>query len=325
VVDEGDKPLPVIVFSNIKPTRPLNFLLHVVLSLREFSKELELFGNSTDIHSIFHAAKLYNLIDPVTSTKDTIRHYVVEQLVHLPGGTKMFDRLCVSAYSVIFEALVGGNILLQETPPVLYTSLRMVTFDTLQESLFNNRVWLVAVTLRDLKRDRAHRHLPDEHIIAGSPKHQPLYPPLVFTRVTIQSIQSYNEQQAGFRIPCDKMNKYLGASLTMVKSFSIMGGPGVGKTALMKMILLKAILLGLNGMLMTLMLEGAFQLGGIHLHKLLLLTVRKKGTVQRLAELALISIYKSPEAMLMLMTLDVLFIDELGQWSDGYIAVVDII
>jgi hypothetical protein len=47
--------------------------------------------------------------------------------------------------------------------------------------------------------------------------------------------------------------------------------------------------------------------------------------VQHLAELALISIYKSPEAMLMLVTLDVLFIDELGQWSDGYIAVVDII
>jgi hypothetical protein len=222
-------------------------------------------------------------------------------------------------------ALVGGNILLQETLPVLYTSLRMVTSDTLQERLFNNRVWLVAVTLRDLKWDRAHRHLPDEHIIASSTKHQPLYPPLVFTKATIQSIQSYNEQQAGFRIACDKMNKYLGASLTMVKSFCIVGGPSVGKTALMKMILLKAILLGLNGMLMTLMSERAFQLGGINLHKLLLLPVSKKGTVQCLAELALISIYKSPEAMLMLMTLDVLFINELGQWSDGYIAVIDII
>jgi hypothetical protein len=103
------------------------------------------------------------------------------------------------------------------------------------------------------------------------------------------------------------------------------GGPSVGKTALMKMILLKAISLGLNGMLTTLMSERAFQLGGIHLHKLLLLPVCKKGTVQCLADLALISIYKSPEAMLMLMTLDVLFIDELGQWSDGYIAVIDII
>jgi hypothetical protein len=73
------------------------------------------------------------------------------------------------------------------------------------------------------------------------------------------------------------------------------------------------------------MSEWAFQLGSIHLHKLLLLPVREKGTLQHLAELALISIYKSPEAMLMLMTLDVLFIDELGQWSDGYIAVIDII
>jgi hypothetical protein len=88
VVDEGDKPLPVIVFSNIKPTHPLNFLLHVALSLREFSNKLEHFGDSTDIHGVFHAAKLYNLIDPVTSTKDTICCYVVEQLVHLPGGTK---------------------------------------------------------------------------------------------------------------------------------------------------------------------------------------------------------------------------------------------
>jgi hypothetical protein len=205
VVDEGDKPLPVIVFSNIKPTRLLNFLLHVVLSLGEFSNKLELFGDSTDICSVFHATKLYNPIHPVMSTKDTI-HYVVEQLVHLPGGTKMFDRLCVSTYSVILEALVGGNILLQETLPVLYTSLKMVSSDTLKERLFNNRVQLVAVTLRDLKWDRAHRHLPDEHIIAGSTKHQPLYPPLIFTRATIQSIQSYNEQQAGFRIACDKMN-----------------------------------------------------------------------------------------------------------------------
>jgi hypothetical protein len=165
VVDEGDQPLPVIVFSNIKPTHLLNFLLHVALSLGEFSNELELFGDSTDICEIIHASKLYNPIDPVTSTKHTICCYVLEQLVQLPGGTKMFDRLCVCAYSVIYEALVGGNILLQETLPVLYTSLRMVTSDTLQERLFNNKFKLVAVTLRDLKRDGTHRDLPDEHII----------------------------------------------------------------------------------------------------------------------------------------------------------------
>jgi hypothetical protein len=72
------------------------------------------------------------MTDPVGSIKLTICHYVLEQLVHLPGGTKMFDRLCVSTYSVIYKALVGGNILLQETPPVLYTSLRIITSDTLQ-------------------------------------------------------------------------------------------------------------------------------------------------------------------------------------------------
>jgi hypothetical protein len=87
------------------------------------------------------------------------------------------------------------------------------------------------------------------------------------------------------------MNKYLGTSLTMLKSFCIIGGPGVGKSSLKKMILLKDILLGLNGLLMTLMSEQAFQLGGIHMHKLLLLPVHKKCTVQHLAELALSNIY----------------------------------
>jgi hypothetical protein len=101
VVDEGDKPLHVIVFSNIKPTRLFNFLLHVALSLGEFSNLLEVFGDISDIHDIFHAVKLYDLIDPVASTKHTICRYVLEQLVHLPGGTKMFDSLCVSAYSLI--------------------------------------------------------------------------------------------------------------------------------------------------------------------------------------------------------------------------------
>jgi hypothetical protein len=81
------------VFSNIKPSHPLNFLLHVVLSLKKFSYELELFGDSTDIHDIFHVAKLYDPIDPVPSTKHMICRYALEELVHLPGGKKMFDRL----------------------------------------------------------------------------------------------------------------------------------------------------------------------------------------------------------------------------------------
>jgi hypothetical protein len=120
----------------------------------------------------------------------------------------------MSLFTLLYgcKALVGGNILLQKTLPVLYTSLRMVTSDMLQEKMFNERVNLVAVTLRDLKQDVVHSNLPDEHIIAGSTKCQPLYNPLVFMRATIQSMESYEEQQAGLRIAGDKMNKYLGAS-----------------------------------------------------------------------------------------------------------------
>jgi hypothetical protein len=88
VVDEGEKPLPIITFSNLKPACPLNLLHHVVLILGEFSNELELFGDSTDIHDIFHAARLYDLTDHLDSTKHTIHCGVLEELVNLPSGTK---------------------------------------------------------------------------------------------------------------------------------------------------------------------------------------------------------------------------------------------
>lgn len=325
VVDEGDTPLPVIVFSNIKPTRPQNFLLHVALSMGEFSNEVELFMNSTDIRSIYRNAKLFDPSDAIVSTKTTIRRYIGEQLVHLPGGTKMFDRLCVSAYSVLYEALVEGNIVLQEMPPVLYTSLQTVTSEQVQGKMSSDRKNLATVTINDFKQDVAHAQLPDAEVIAACSKNQPLDPPLTFAKATVQSQESYDEQQAALSIATDKMNKYLSASTTLVKSFCIVGGPGVGKTALLRLMLLKAMSLGLNVMLTTLMSERAFQLGGIHLHKFLLLPVRDKGTVQRIAELALQAIYKSPEVLAMIMALDVQLIDELGQWPDAYIAISDII
>jgi hypothetical protein len=42
VMDEEEKPLHIIVFSNIEPTHPWNYLLHVALGLGEFSNELDI-------------------------------------------------------------------------------------------------------------------------------------------------------------------------------------------------------------------------------------------------------------------------------------------
>ena len=325
VLDDGDAPLPTIVFSNIKPTRPQPFLLHVALSLGMFSNEVELFGDSTDVRDIFEHAGLFNPLDAEASTKQTIRRYIVEQLVHLPGGTKMFDRLCVSAYFVMYEAMVRGNIVLQEMPSVLYTSLQVATCEKVRTKMLDLRKNLAAVTLADLRRDVAHADLPSADVIAACTKRDPLDPPLEFSKATIQSQESYDEQQEALGTATAKLQRYLHASRTLVKSYCIVGGPGVGKTALLRLIMLKAMSLGLSVMLTTLMSERAFQLGGVHLHKFLRLPVRDKGTVQRIAELALMAIYKSPEAFAMIVAQDVLFIDEFGQLSDAHVAIFDII
>jgi predicted GIY-YIG superfamily endonuclease len=73
------------------------------------------------------------------------------------------------------------------------------------------------------------------------------------------------------------------------------------------------------------MAERALVLGGIHLHMLFEIPVNESATPHRIAELALLSLYKKPMALYILQTIDVLCIDELGQVSAQFISVLDII
>jgi predicted GIY-YIG superfamily endonuclease len=325
VFDDGKKPLPVIVYSNIKPTRPHNFLLHVVLSMGSFCNELELYGGSSDYRDIFTVAGLYDPSDPEGSTLSTIKRYVQEQLLYVPGGTKMFDRLLVACYTVLYETLVEGRTPLLELPSVLYTSLRQVTSDNIKNYIDERRLVLATVTVDDLKRDAAHRGVLAAATIAECTKQTVLQPPLAFGRASVQSQLSYDEQQRGFVIATEKLMRYANASPTMVKSLCIVGGPGAGKTALLRMILLKSMSLGLTTTLTAIMSERALQLGGVHVHKLFMLPVREKGTVQRMAELALQSLYKCPERQALLLATDVFIADEFGQFSDILISILDIV
>jgi predicted GIY-YIG superfamily endonuclease len=300
-------------------------MLHVALSMGEFCNELELFGESTNYRDIFAVAGLYDPVRPEASTLRTIKRYVTEQLLYVPGGTKMFDRLLVGAYTVIWESLMEDRTPLFELPSVLYTSLRQHTTEKVKRTIQDERVRLASVTVADLRRDSAHSNIPPAASIASCSKEAVLHPPLRFSRASVQSQESYEEQQRGYEIATNKLFRYANASPTLVKSLCIVGGPGAGKTALMKMVLLKSMSLGLTTTLTTIMSERALQLGGVHLHKLFMLPVREKGSVQRLAELALQNLYKCPDRQAVLMATDVYFGDEFGQFSDIYICVVDII
>ena len=78
-------------------------------------------------------------------------------------------------------------------------------------------------------------------------------------------------------------------------------------------------------MITCLLAKRADLLGGIHVHNLFAIPVNEAASVQRLAELAAISLYKSPERLAFLQRLDVLFFDELGQASSELISCIDMI
>jgi hypothetical protein len=69
----------------------------------------------------------------------------------------------------------------------------------------------------------------------------------------------------------------------------------------------------------------AKQLGGRHLSFLFCIPVNEYATPQRLAEIALIRLYRMPKLLALLRQTDVLFIDELGLVSARLLSVLDII
>jgi hypothetical protein len=118
-----DTRLAIPVYSSIKPTQPHRFLIHVLLSMGDFSNELELWQEGS-IKGAFVKARLIAEANLEESVKNLVRRYIMEQLLFTPGGTQMFDRLCVAAHSVLTSALLFDELPIHEMPSVLYTSLR---------------------------------------------------------------------------------------------------------------------------------------------------------------------------------------------------------
>jgi hypothetical protein len=82
---------------------------------------------------------------------------------------------------------------------------------------------------------------------------------------------------------------------------------------------------GLSVTVTCLLAKRADFLGGIHVLSLFCIPVNESASVQRLAELAVISLYKNPEKLAFLQRLDVLAFDGLGQISSELKSCIDMI
>ena len=319
---------PVMVHSNVKPTNPHRFLVHLLLCYGWFETELDLFIYPT-IRECFQAARL---IAPTATSADLneqvrllLRRWIMDQLVYYPITTKAFDRYLVQANRVLKEAIIEGVVDVGEMPPALYTALVAGTETKACQWVAECQRTLLKVThdkLAPVFQSTGDYLPPIDDVLQGRATQWEGK----LSRTEGQSIESETEQTAARESVYSAIDDYLHMRTSAIKSNrGIVGAPGGGKTFCMQM----GIMYGLCRMLIStttaILAERALLLGGQHIHRLIRLPVKPRYSVHRLAELAVINLLKNPDAMEFLCKLDVIYMDEMGQISAELLSIIDII
>ena len=202
------------------------------------------------------------------SYKNVLRRYIIEQLVYLPGGSQQFDHMCIDAKRVLHNVIVNGTIPLEETPPVLQTSL----VKRVNDNLFTYRNEL-QTTLCDTLISRLNSvnsiTIPSRNAILNATLDAPIHNQIQIQHDTnVQNCESYTEQQKALELIDKTLQQYVSGTKHQVKSVCIIGGPGCGKTFCgVEIAGIKAMSRGLTTMSTALMAERALSLGGRHIHK----------------------------------------------------------
>ena len=135
---------------------------------------------------------------------------------------------------------------------------------------------------------------------------------------------SYQEQKNTFAIAGSLIDQYVDPGRRRPKKLILCGGPGVGKTFVSQLTTLYCLCRGLNGLPTALVADRARELGGMHIHRLFSLRVNN-ASPGRTAERAIRELYRKPELLHFLQSLDFLNIDEWGVLSAELIASIDLV
>jgi len=316
--------LPIPWHKSVRPTQPTRFLIHLLLSFGAFVDEYSLFQQPCLRDSFIHAG-LLDANNPEESANHLCRRYITEQLVNLPAGTVTFDRYCASAYYTIKEFFVSNTLHTDEIPSVLYCRLAQETDEKIKQYKYNKRQVLIQNLLNKLEGPCG-TTLPsfDECMNATVCKpcswdinNLPISPD--------QPLESHEEQQKLLKIGQDLVHSYINSTNTVTKCLCVVGAGGVGKTTADQIILLHAICKGLNGASTALASERSQELAGEHINSLFCMPRGNCFSVGQLAERCIANLYRNPEKLEYLRTLDLLLLDETGNIPAEILSVMDIV
>ena len=305
-----------VVFSKVYPRSPANFLIHFLLSNAKFETELELFDVAT-----LKDAFVKGEIVPDKQTFDEqdvneiLKKYVLEQLRYLPGGTRSFDSNLLAAKSA-FKGMLIENDIYNEGLPI-------TTMDTLTEALEDRAKTMLRQSQVNIIKSLTQKNLPNfpssadfETVTKETPSN---WSAELITNV-FQSAESVQEQSLILETLKNLIVESLFAGHKFNKHQLILGPPGTGKTYVLTMALGFALSKGLFCLVTSLASRRSMHFGGEHIHKLFCLPPSSSGSPIKMAEQALTKLDHRNDKKMLLLALEVLFVEEVSlisaeQWS----------
>jgi predicted GIY-YIG superfamily endonuclease len=318
---------PVVWFSSIKPSHGTRWLLHLLISMGEFENEYNLYCKS-NIISCFISCKLIseNYENHDNDIKHLAKRYILEQLNYIPGGSKQFDRNVVAAYQTLRHELLFDMPISSDIPPVLYTQLQDEIPEDCKIHIETARKKLLQTTLCKIEGKTTLQFPLLDNFLNATKRTQ--FPwkilDLISCGVT-QSSESFQEQLQVLKYSCERLHLFLSATTINIKNIIICGGPGVGKTTLLQLLILYSASLGLCIHLSSVMSERSCELGGMHLSKMFCIPTIKNKNPSIIAEKAIYTLLRQPKQFSLLQKLEILAIDEFGQVSAELLSIIDII
>ena len=162
------KKTAVVVYSNILPNNPTNFLLILLLTHGDFYTEMDIL-NVQSLKDAFVAANVVPSYVNDMIVKAVTGNYLLEQLRFTPGSPKLIGKYLLMAHSVLSEALLRNNLFFAAAlPPALGRNVMEESKEALALQLLLEKSKMVAFL------HTCQTHLPNEQTMLDANVNAPL-------------------------------------------------------------------------------------------------------------------------------------------------------
>ena len=310
-----------VVFSKVYPRNASNFLIHFLLSNGRFETELDLF----DVPSLKLAYVKGKLVENKQVFNDDdvnaiLKQYILQELRFLPGGTRSFDCNLLAAKSAFKGLLIDNDIYNEALPETTMDKLTEAMEDKLKKALRQSQVNIIkALGQKNLP------NFPTSDDFEAVSKETPSNWIGDILPNGFQSNESFQEQCEILTTLKTYINECLFVDQKFRKHQLILGPPGTGKTYVLTMALGYALSKGLFCLVTSLASRRSMHFGGEHIHKLFCLPPSSNGSPLKMAEQALNKLDFRNDKKVLLLAVEVLFVEDVSLISAEQWCAMDII